>query len=136
MIVNLSSIGGLGGRECPGSRPTARPKVLSDQAHLFAGQANSGHAASRVCAPLHPGVIDTSMMTRASTYPSRAACADDRRTRRVPLRRLGTPDDSVAKAAVFLASDQAAFVTGASLTVDGRPVVRGTSEIPMERRKR
>jgi NAD(P)-dependent dehydrogenase (short-subunit alcohol dehydrogenase family) len=35
-----------------------------------------------------------------------------------PLRRLGTPDD-VAKAALFLASDDAAWVTGTWLTVDG-----------------
>ncbi len=35
-----------------------------------------------------------------------------------PLRRLGTPED-VAKAALFLASDDAAWVTGTWLTVDG-----------------
>jgi len=35
-----------------------------------------------------------------------------------PLRRLGTPED-VAAAAVFLASDAAAWITGATLVVDG-----------------
>ena len=35
-----------------------------------------------------------------------------------PLGRIGTPDD-VASAIVFLASDEAAFVTGAELVIDG-----------------
>jgi NAD(P)-dependent dehydrogenase (short-subunit alcohol dehydrogenase family) len=36
----------------------------------------------------------------------------------VPLGRLGTPDE-IAKAVVFLASDDASFITGAELFVDG-----------------
>jgi NAD(P)-dependent dehydrogenase (short-subunit alcohol dehydrogenase family) len=36
----------------------------------------------------------------------------------VPLGRLGTPDE-IAKAAVFLASDDSSFVTGTELFVDG-----------------
>jgi len=35
-----------------------------------------------------------------------------------PLRRIGTPED-IAQAALYLASDAAAFVTGATLVVDG-----------------
>jgi NAD(P)-dependent dehydrogenase (short-subunit alcohol dehydrogenase family) len=35
-----------------------------------------------------------------------------------PLRRVGTPED-IARAALYLASDGAAFVTGAALVVDG-----------------
>jgi NAD(P)-dependent dehydrogenase (short-subunit alcohol dehydrogenase family) len=38
--------------------------------------------------------------------------------RRTPLRRLGEPDD-VAKVAVFLASSDSDFVTGAGIVVDG-----------------
>jgi NAD(P)-dependent dehydrogenase (short-subunit alcohol dehydrogenase family) len=35
-----------------------------------------------------------------------------------PLRRFGTPQD-IANAALFLASDEAAYITGAGLNVDG-----------------
>jgi len=37
---------------------------------------------------------------------------------KIPLRRQGQPNE-IAEAAVFLASDRASFITGASLTVDG-----------------
>jgi NAD(P)-dependent dehydrogenase (short-subunit alcohol dehydrogenase family) len=39
-------------------------------------------------------------------------------TKTVPLGRVGRPDE-IARAAVFLASDQASFVTGQILTADG-----------------
>jgi len=42
----------------------------------------------------------------------------DQLTGRTPLGRLGTPDD-IARAYLFLASDDAAFITGTVLSVDG-----------------
>jgi 3-oxoacyl-[acyl-carrier protein] reductase len=42
----------------------------------------------------------------------------DQMARRTPLRRNGQPED-MASAITYLASDQASFVTGAYLTVDG-----------------
>ena len=62
-----------------------------------------------------PGPIDgTEGMARlAPTDAARAAIA-----RSVPLRRLGSPDD-VARACLFLASDAAAYVSGAILPADG-----------------
>ena len=42
----------------------------------------------------------------------------ERRRQRMPVGRLGTPED-VANAAVFLASDEAGFITGDMLFVDG-----------------
>jgi len=72
-----------------------------------------------------PGLIDTPMAvdTRArATGRSRAEVAEER-NRRVPLRsRMGTAWD-VANAALFLASDEADFITGVALPVDGGALV-------------
>jgi 3-oxoacyl-[acyl-carrier protein] reductase len=59
-----------------------------------------------------PGMIDTDM-TRAVTDSARDAW-----TSRIPLGRLGTPED-VAAAVCFLASDEAAYITGHVLAVNG-----------------
>ena len=59
-----------------------------------------------------PGVIDTDMMA-AFSEEDKAALAEE-----TPLGRIGTPED-VAAAVVFLASSDAAFITGQTLGVDG-----------------
>jgi 3-oxoacyl-[acyl-carrier protein] reductase len=59
-----------------------------------------------------PGMIETDM-TRALTDTAR-----DEWAAKIPLRRLGTPDD-VAAAVCFLASDEAAYITGQVLAVNG-----------------
>ena len=71
-----------------------------------------------------PGLIDTPMAvdTRARPGKSRAEIAAARDAR-VPLRhKMGTPWD-VANAALFLASDEANFITGVALPVDGGALV-------------
>jgi 3-oxoacyl-[acyl-carrier protein] reductase len=59
-----------------------------------------------------PGLIDTDM-TRAIAESARNDWAS-----KIPLRRLGTPDD-VASAVCFLASDEASYITGQVLAVNG-----------------
>src|SRR5262245_84458 len=59
-----------------------------------------------------PGLIETDM-TRAIAEGVR-----DEWAARIPLRRLGTPDD-VASAVCFLASDEASYITGQVLAVNG-----------------
>jgi len=68
-----------------------------------------------------PGLMDTPMAvdTRARASGKSRAEIAAARDARVPLRhRMGTAWD-VANAALFLASDEAAFITGVSLLVDG-----------------
>lgn len=62
---------------------------------------------------VNPGWIDTPGERRHSSEETIAQAG-----RRIPWGRLGVPDD-IAQAAVFLASDAADYVTGASLRVDG-----------------
>ena len=73
-----------------------------------------------------PGLMDTPMAVdtraRASGRPRAEVAAE--RDAKVPLRnRMGTAWD-VANAALFLASDEASFITGVSLPVDGGALVR------------
>ncbi|MCL4766219.1 MAG: glucose 1-dehydrogenase [Hyphomicrobiaceae bacterium] len=63
---------------------------------------------------LAPGFIETALTERVLRNPAINRALLDR----TPLRRFGTPDD-VARAALFFASDDSAFVTGAELAVDG-----------------
>lgn len=60
-----------------------------------------------------PGLIDTALNTRILSGEFRDALV-----RRIPMRRVGTPEE-VAKAVVFLASDDSSYVLGVELDVDG-----------------
>ncbi len=60
---------------------------------------------------IHPGVIDTPMLGDA---PSNI----DTMIKHTPLRRMGTPEE-IAAVALFLASDESSYMTGAHVPVDG-----------------
>lgn len=66
------------------------------------------------CNAVAPGMILTPMTAHHWTIPENAAYAAER----IPCGRLGTPED-IGKAAVFLASPEAEYITGISLRVDG-----------------
>jgi NAD(P)-dependent dehydrogenase (short-subunit alcohol dehydrogenase family) len=61
-----------------------------------------------------PGPIDTGMLTRFTGTDARKAAL----IAGVPLQRVGRPEE-IAQVIVFLASDKSAFITGATLAVDG-----------------
>jgi len=63
-----------------------------------------------------PGVIHTPLLE--GIYGGSIAGAEERLLRMQPMPRLGTPDD-IAAMALYLASDESAFVTGAAMVVDG-----------------
>ena len=69
---------------------------------------------------LAPGPFDTDMMNHLRGDPA----ALERFERQIPLRRSGGEDD-IKGAAVFLASEAAAYVTGHNLVLDGGWLVRG-----------
>ena len=64
-----------------------------------------------------PGVIDTPMARRTGEENLAGIAAN------TPLARLGEPDE-IARAVCFLASDDASFITGQSISVDGGLTMR------------
>jgi NAD(P)-dependent dehydrogenase (short-subunit alcohol dehydrogenase family) len=71
-----------------------------------------------------PGPIDTPMLRVFVSRPDQQSPTQDKealiiqRSQHVPMKRTGKPEE-IANAALFLLSDEASFVTGAALPVDG-----------------
>ena len=55
----------------------------------------------------------------------------DAMTRSIPLQRLGTPED-VANAMLFLASDEASYISGTTIIVDGGQILPESSHLLAE----
>jgi NAD(P)-dependent dehydrogenase (short-subunit alcohol dehydrogenase family) len=67
---------------------------------------------------LCPGTVDSPWVGRLLAGADDPAAARQALVARQPLGRLGTPEE-VAAAALYLASDDAAFITGTGLVIDG-----------------
>jgi 8 Dehydrogenases with different specificities (re lated to short-chain alcohol dehydrogenases) len=65
-----------------------------------------------------PGHIDTPMLVSERDRPPTAADLDQLAEATIPMKRLAQPDE-VAGVVLFLASDEARYITGAILPVDG-----------------
>lgn len=121
-IVNLASIAGLVGSQLDPLYSMTKGGVTLFTKSTALAFSRKGMRI-RVNA-IHPGVIETDM--GAQTFAARArqgGVADAGAARAValsqhPIGRLGTPED-IAAGIVFLASDDAGFMTGSSLVVDG-----------------
>ena len=115
-IVNISSIAAIAGVGNLTAYKISKSGVNSLTQALAVTNARFGIRANAIM----PGLIDTPMAVdataRARGVPREAVAAA--RARTVPLGHQGTAWD-IAHAALFLASDEAAFITGVVLPVDG-----------------
>ena len=110
-IVNISSTAGLVGSPEGSASYTATKGAV----RLLTKSTAIQYAADGIrCNSVHPGPIDTEMIRDTFGDPDRWAA----RMRRLPLKRVGTPED-IAYGVIYLASDEASFVTGSELVIDG-----------------
>ena len=107
-IINISSIVGITGNAGQSNYAAAKAGLIGMSKALAQEVASRGVTVNVVA----PGFVETAM-TAALTAQQRAKLGES-----IPLGRIGQPAD-VASAVVYLASDEAGWVTGATLHVNG-----------------
>jgi NAD(P)-dependent dehydrogenase (short-subunit alcohol dehydrogenase family) len=114
-IVNVSSTAGRNG--VPGASVYAASKHAVEGLTKAAALevAESGVRVNAVA----PGPIETGMLNRFLGNPEKKTAW----IAGVPVKRIGTPEE-VAQTILFVASDKASFITGASIAVDGGKLAR------------
>ena len=107
-IVNLSSVVGLRGNAGQVNYAASKAGVVGMTKSLAKELASRGITVNAVA----PGFIDTDMTAVLSEQAKEAMLST------IPMAKLGQPED-VAHAVAFFASDEAAYITGQVLCVDG-----------------
>ena len=107
-IVNMSSVVGLKGNISQANYAAAKAGIIGFTKSAARELASRGVTVNAVA----PGFIDTDMTAALSEKVKEVMLQE------IPAGRMGTPDD-VANAVAFLVSDQAAYITGQVLSVDG-----------------
>ena len=117
VIVNISSIAGIYGVPNLVAYGASKGAVRQLTKSMAAYCGNKGYGIR--CNSVHPGVIETSMgddmFSFAFDDPEQAR---QERQERIPMGRIGRPED-IANAVCYLASDEASYVNGIELVVDG-----------------
>ena len=112
-IINNSSVAGLVGSFSPAYSATKGGIIALTKA-LAADFGPDNIRVNCIC----PGAIETPMLERVMEKQGNPSDVRDRRLKNYPLGRFGYPDE-VAQTALFLASEESTFVTGATIVVDG-----------------
>ncbi|MES4992477.1 SDR family NAD(P)-dependent oxidoreductase [Phyllobacterium sp. 22229] len=112
-IINIASIAGITGSIGPVGYGPAKHGVVGMTKDAALKYAKDGIRANVIC----PGYIETAMTAGMSSTEAESQVLITQ-TLRVPMGRWGQPEE-IAKVAAFLASDDASFITGQAVVVDG-----------------
>lgn len=113
-IINLASIGGLVAVKDRFAYCATKFAVVGMTKSMALDLASTGVRVNCIC----PGRVETPFVTqRIQEYPDPVKAREEMISTQ-PLGRMGQPEE-IAYAALYLASDEAAFVTGSSLSIDG-----------------
>jgi 2-hydroxycyclohexanecarboxyl-CoA dehydrogenase len=113
-VVNLASDAGRVGSSLSAPYSAAKGGLISFTKTIAREGARAGVTANIIC----PGLTDTPLIERIVGEAEDAAKVISAMTRSVPMRRMAVPAE-IAPAVVFLASDNAGFITGQTLSVSG-----------------
>lgn len=114
-ILNISSISGIiaGANLAAYNSSKAAVRHLTKSVALHCAR----EGGKITCNSLHPAFVETGILDAFAGARSREETLE-KLSRQIPIGRIGQPED-VASAAVYLCSDEASFVTGAELVLDG-----------------
>jgi acetoacetyl-CoA reductase len=107
-IINISSINGQKGQYGQSNYAAAKAGILGFTRALALEEASKGITVNAIA----PGYCDTDMVAAVSQEVMKAIVSG------IPVGRIGKPED-IARVAGFLASEDAGFITGATLSING-----------------
>lgn len=113
-IVNTASVAGMIGIPDRASYSASKGAVIALTRQVAVQYAGTGLRCNSVC----PGTVDSPWVGRLLDGAEDPAARRAELLARQPMGRMGQPEE-IAKAALYLASDDAAFVTGSELVIDG-----------------
>ena len=114
-IVNLSSVVGLRGQLGGAAYGASKGGVRL----LTKTVALENAAISIRCNSLHPGIIDTPIMDPVFAAVDDPAALRSQIEQKLPIGYMGDPARDIGNMAVFLATDESIYITGAEMVVDG-----------------
>lgn len=111
-IINITSIVGLTGNAGQANYAASKAGLIGMTKSIAKEVASRGITANCIA----PGWIETSMTEKLSKEVKSEFLSH------IPVGRIGSPDD-IANAVIFLASDEAGYITGQTITVDGGRII-------------